>query len=288
MSLVENKKIDYSLLARRARERSAQVFAKANAKWRFDDIVTFMRVVESGSVTAAATRLNVSKSVISKRISDLETALDVALFHRSTRNVRPTDTACLFYEKVVPIIQEIEETTERISDRSETLKGQLQLTVPTTFGTMFLGPMIAEFAMRHPDLELTVDYEDRLIDLIHSNYDLGIRIGNLKDSSLKARKLCNCVRIVCCSQVYAERHGLPGGLADLERHTCIDYAYARAADYWQFETESGDERRAPLMMRRRIVANNGEAMRDMAIAGLGLVLLPEFLAAAPLREGRLI
>jgi DNA-binding transcriptional LysR family regulator len=255
---------------------------------RFDDILTFISVVEAGSVTAAATRLNVSKSVISKRISDLEAALQVELFHRSPGNVKPTGVARSFYERIVPLIRGMTEATDAVSQRNENLTGRLRVTAPISFGTNFLGPVIAEFARRYPELEIAVDYEDRCVNLTQGGYDVGIRMGDLKESSLKARKLCDCARIVCCSPDYATNYGLPETLAELAQHRCLEYAYARATDVWQFDTESGSERPLSVMMRSRIIANNFEAMRDMAIGGLGLVLLPEFLAAGPLREGRLI
>jgi DNA-binding transcriptional LysR family regulator len=256
-------------------------------KWRFDDILTFMSVVEAGSVTSAATRLNISKSVISKRISDLEAALRIELFHRSTGSVKPTELAWSWYERITPLIHGITEATEGVSQRTQTLTGRLRIIAPVSFGTNFLGPVIAEFARRHPELEIAVDYEDRLLNLSQGGYDLGIHIGDLKESSLKARKLCDCARVVCCSPEYATSYGLPKSLAELAQHTCIDYARVRTSDFWQFESEA-NERPVSVLMRSRIMANNFEAMRDMAIAGLGLVLLPEFLATAPLREGSLI
>jgi DNA-binding transcriptional LysR family regulator len=267
---------------------TARVNQQRPMNCRFDDILTFISVVDAGSVTSAAMRLNVSKSVISKRISDLEAGLRVELFHRSTGNVKPTEIAWSFYERIVPLIRGITEATEGMSQRNENLTGRLRVTAPISVGTNFLGPVIAAFAMRYPELEIAVDYEDRCVNLTQGGYDVGIRMGDLKESSLKARKLCDCARIICCSTDYATNYGLPENVAELARHPCIDYAHARTTDVWQFETASGGERRLSMMMHSRIIANTFEAMRDMAIAGLGLVLLPEFLAAGPLREGRLI
>ncbi|PZV33981.1 LysR family transcriptional regulator [Mesorhizobium kowhaii] len=257
-------------------------------KWRFEDILTFINVVEAGSVTSAATRLNTSKSVVSKRISDLEAALRVELFRRSAGCIKPNELAYSLYEQIVPLVQAMTEVTEGVSDRTEGLSGRLKMVVPVSFGTKFLGPIIAEFARRHPDLEIAVDYEDRPVSLTQGSYDLGIRIGTLNESSLKARKLCECARMVCCSPEYSRNFGLPKSIAELAQHTCIDYAHVRASDLWQFESESDRGRPIPVLMRSRIVANNFEAIKDMAVAGLGLVLLPEFLAAGPLREGSLI
>lgn len=269
-------------------QNTARVNQQRPMNCRFDDILTFISVVDAGSVTSAAMRLNVSKSVISKRVSDLEAALRVELFHRSTGNVKPTDVARSFYERIVPLIRGITEATEGVSQRNENLTGRLRVTAPISFGTNFLGSVIAEFARRYPELEIAVDYEDRCVNLSQGGYDVAISMGDLKESSLKARKLCDCARIVCCSPDYATNYGLPESVAELGRHTCIDYAHARTTDVWQFDTEPGAAMPPSVMMRSRIIANNFEAMRDMAIAGLGLVLLPEFLAAGPLREGRLI
>jgi DNA-binding transcriptional LysR family regulator len=254
---------------------------------RFDDILTFISVVEAGSLTSAATRLNVSKSVVSKRIRDLEAALRVELFQRSTGRVKPTEIAQSFYDRVVPLLRGITEATEVVSQRTDSLRGRLRVTAPISFGTKVLSPIIAEFARRHPELEIAVDYEDRLVNLTQAGYDVGVRIGALKDSNLKARKLCDCARTVCCSPDYATNYGTPKSVAELTRHICIDYADIRTSDYWQFDGECG-ARPVSVVMASRIVSNNFEAMRDMAIAGLGLALLPEFLAARPIRDGRLI
>ncbi|MQX16309.1 LysR family transcriptional regulator [Sinorhizobium terangae] len=261
----------------------------ATTRWRFDDILTFIRVMESGSITAAAERLNLSKSVISKRISDLEAALGVELFQRSTRQVRPTENGDAFYERMVPLINEINQTAESLSaERIKTLRGQLRVTTPMSFGAMYLGPVIAEFARRHPDLELAVDYEDRLVDLVQGGYDIGIRIGHLRDSNLRARTLCECPRVVVCSPEYIKAHGQPKTVAELANHQCIDYAYVHANRLWQFEAAAKGGPPVSVSMRSRIVINNGGALRDMAIAGLGIASLPLFLAADALRQGALV
>ncbi len=257
-------------------------------KWRFDDVLTFLEVVEAGGVTAAAARLNVSKSVISKRVADLEAALGVDLFQRSSRHLRPSDSGTAFYEHIRPLVQAINEAAERIGSRTEALQGRLRVTAPMTFGTMYLGPMIFDFAKAHPDLELALDYDDRMVDLVRNGYDVGIRIGILKDSSLVARKLCTVRRVVCCSPGYARDKGLPESISALSAHDCIDYANVHTSQLWQFQARRPGGKPAAVMLRSRIVANNGEAMRDAAIAGLGLAVLPMFLAAAPLRDGRLV
>jgi DNA-binding transcriptional LysR family regulator len=258
-------------------------------KWRFDDLVAFVRVMEAGSITAAAERMNLSKSVISKRISDLERALGVELFQRSTRQVRPTESGEAFHERIVPLLQEINETADSLSANAEKpLQGQLRVAAPMSFGTMYLGPFLAEFARSHPALEIAIDYEDRHVDLVHGGYDVGIRIGYPKDSSLKARKLGECGRMVCCSPEYVDEHGLPQSVAELASHTCIDYAYVHTNRLWDFESEKPGGRPVSVAMRSRIVTNNGEAMKELVMAGVGIASLPLFLVAEELRQGKLI
>jgi DNA-binding transcriptional LysR family regulator len=181
--------VEHLATGHEGRGGSCASYQKQSLKWRFDDLVTFMSVVEAGSVTSAATRLNLSKSVVSKRISDLEAALRIELFHRSTGSVRPTELAHSYYEQIAPLVQGLVEATEGLCDGNDSLKGRLRIISPVSFGTNFLSPVIAEFAKLHPELEIAIDYEAQPVNLTQAGYDLGIRIGDLKDSSLKARKL---------------------------------------------------------------------------------------------------
>lgn len=255
--------------------------------WRFEDIQTFLDVMETGSITAAAARLNVSKSVVSKRVADLEAALGAALFQRSARKLIPTSAAHDFFERAQPLVRGIVEVAESVADRRRGLRGTLRIAAPMSFGTMHLSRVVADFAALHSDLQVVMELDDRMIDLVNSGYDVGIRIGILKDSSLIARKLCDDPRVVCCSPAFADRHGLPQSLDDLARFPCIDYANVSTGQLWQFEGGPGGHP-VHVVMQGRVAANNGEAMRDMAIAGLGLTLLPMFIVADALREGLLL
>ncbi|MDO9415048.1 LysR family transcriptional regulator [Pararhizobium sp.] len=256
--------------------------------WRFDDMVTFLDVLETGSITLSAARLNLSKSVVSKRISDLEQALGVALFQRSPRKLTPTESAGDFADRIRPLIRDIIDAADTVSERQSGLKGRLRIAAPMSFGTMYLSRIIADFALAHPDLQIAADFDDRMTDIVQSGFDVGIRIGALKDSSLIAKKLCTDPRVICCSPHYAAARGLPKTLEDLPNFDCLDYANVHAGQIWQFDNPAGKGPPVSVGMHSRIVANNGEAMRDMAIAGLGLVLLPMFICAEALRDGRLI
>ncbi|WP_426238704.1 LysR family transcriptional regulator [Pararhizobium sp. DWP1-1-3] len=256
--------------------------------WRFDDLMTFLDVMDSGSITTTAARLNLSKSVVSKRISDLEQALDVELFQRGPRKLTPTESAGSFAERIQPLVREIIDVTDGVSERQTGLRGRLRIAAPMSFGTMYLSRIIADFALAHPNLQVAIEFDDQMSDITGSGFDVGLRIGTLADSSLIARKLCSDPRIVCCSPHFAATKGLPRTVAELSDYDCLDYANVHAARLWQFQ--NGQKGGAPvsISIRSRIVANNGEAMRDMAIAGLGLVLLPMFIVADSLRKGLLI
>jgi DNA-binding transcriptional LysR family regulator len=258
-------------------------------KWRFEDIQTFLDVMDSGSITASAARLNLSKSAVSKRISDLEAALGTSLFQRSPGRIRPTETAASFFDRVHPLVTELGEAAESAAWGLRGLRGRLRITAPMSFGTLHLSGIIADFAHQHPELELTIDYDDRMVDLIRSGFDVGIRVGAPRDSSLVARKLCVDPRVICCSPAYARAKGMPERIEDLARFERIDYAHVQSNQLWHFENPD-DPKGAPLSvtLKSRIVANNGEAMRDLAIAGLGIFLAPMFIVAEPLADGRLI
>lgn len=257
-------------------------------RYRLDDIDAFLHVVETGSISAAATQLNLSKSVVSKRVADLEQALGVALLHRSTHGVTPTDEGDSFYVRGRAIMQQLDEAAEEVSATDGELSGSLRISAPMSFGTLYLGPLLASFLQHHPRLDAVLDLDDRVVDLQSNSYDLAIRVAHLPDSSLVARRLCVTRRIVCCSPGYAERAGLPASVDDIMNHDCIGYANVRSSQVWRFEpARPGDEPRS-LTVRSRIVANNGEIMRDMAVGGLGLAVLPAFIAAGALADGRLI
>lgn len=255
---------------------------------RLENIAAFLAVVDAGSISAAAIRLDLAKSVVSKRISDLERTLGAQLLHRSTRGVVPTDEGRAFHARGRSILQQLDAAAEEVSRADTELSGSLRIALPTSFGTRFLGPILCSFLRRHPRLETCIDLDDRIVDLQTNAYDVAIRIAHLPESSLVARRLGTSRRIVCCSPDYAARAGLPGTLEELARHVCIGYANVVSSQSWRFEpVVPGGEVRA-LTVRCGIVANNGETMRDAAVAGLGLAVLPTFIAADALAAGQLL
>jgi DNA-binding transcriptional LysR family regulator len=257
-------------------------------RYQLDDIAAFLQVVETGSISAAATQMNLAKSVVSKRVAELEQALGVALLKRSTHGVTPTDEGQTFHARGQAIMRQLDQAAEEVSSIDGGLCGALRLTAPMSFGTLYLGPILADFLQRHPQLEAALDLDDHIVDLQSSGYDLAIRIAHLPDSSLVARRLCASRRVVCCSPDYAGRAGLPASLDDIRHHTCIGYANVQSSQIWRFEPDKRDSETRSLTIRSRIVANNGEIMRDAALAGLGLTVLPVFIVAKSLADGRLI
>lgn len=256
--------------------------------WRFEDMLTFLKVVEAGGVTAAAAELKLSKSVVSKRVSDLEDALGLSLLRRSTRHVTPTEWGRSLYEQMRPAFGAIDQIVENVTDHAGPLNGHLRITAPMSFATMHLGPILADFARLHPGLEFAINLDDRIQDLVSSDYDLAVRIGRLPDSSLIARKLCLSRRVVCCSPAYAREKTLPQSIEEIRAHSCIDYANTHANRLWQFASPGSDAAPRGVATHSRLVTNNGEVMRDLAIAGLGLAILPLFIVADALRSGALI
>lgn len=255
---------------------------------RFDDILAFLQAIETNSISAAAQRLGLSKSVVSKRISDLETKLKVKLLHRSTRGVIATDKGAAFYQRARAIMQQLDQASEALLEQDEDLCGVLRIAAPMSFGTSYLGPILFSFIDYYPRLELALELNDQITDLSGEGYDLGIRIGRLRDSTLIARKLAVSRRIACCSPAYAQRAGLPATIEELANHVCIGYSNVSPGQIWQFESAEPGGTPRPLVVRSRIVINNGESMRDAAIAGLGITILPLFIASKALMEGRLI
>lgn len=255
-------------------------------RWTIDEIRTFLDVMEAGTVSAAAARANLSKSVVSKRIADLELALGTALFRRHAGRIIPSQAAEELALRLRPALAEMTQAVESAARGMAGLRGTLAITAPMSFGIHILGPVLAGFARRHPELELIIDYDDRIVDLVRGRFDLALRIGQLPDSGLMARKLCADPRVICASPGYIARHGAPEDLADLAKHTAIGYLNVHSAQIWQFADAGAEVVGVP--MRSRISANNGEVIRDMAIAGLGITLLPLFLVHEALESGRLV
>ena len=250
---------------------------------RIEGITAFVAVVEAGSVSEAARRLRLSKSVVSERLAELEKSLGGMLLHRTTRKLTLTEDGTAFLERATRIVREIEDAAAAMAERRGTLSGSIRIAAPVTFGRMHLGPALYPFLAEHREIELTLDIDDRRVDAASDGYDAIIRHGPIADSRLVAWKLAPSRRLLCASPDYLAREGVPASLTDLNSHRGIFYTNRGVAD-WRFETPEG-----AVLVRAKLALgiNNGDMLRDAAIAGLGIALLPAFIAGPAIREGRL-
>lgn len=251
---------------------------------RIEGIAAFVAVVEAGSVSEAARRLRLSKSVVSERLAELEKSLGGMLLHRTTRKLTLTEDGTVFLERAARIVREIEEAAADMAERRGTLSGPIRIAAPVTFGRMHLGPALYPFLAEHPEIEMTLDIDDRRVDAASEGYDAVIRNGPIADSRLVAWKLARSRRLLCASPDYLARCGMPSSLDDLNSHRGIFYTNRGVAD-WRFQTPEG-----AVLVRARLALgmNNGDMLRDAAIAGLGIALLPAFIAGPAIREGLLV
>lgn len=253
---------------------------------RYENMNTFVRVVETGSISAAANRMDVAKSVVSRRLKELEMHLGVELFHRTTRQMNLTDSGRAFYQQAVRILADILETELATSQSHGALKGNLKVAVPLSFGLMHLGPAINEFLQQHPDIEFNLDFNDRQVDLLAEGFDLAIRIASLPDSSLIARRLAPIQTVLCASPDYLAKNGTPQTPEELRQHRCLAYNLISNIEQWQIHDVN--EQLIKITIKPYLKASNGEFLRDAAVTGLGIIRLPTFIVYQEIERGALI
>jgi DNA-binding transcriptional LysR family regulator len=250
---------------------------------KLDGLATFVAIAEAGSISETARRLRLSKSVVSDRLTELERSLGANLVHRSTRKLTLTEDGIAFLERASRITDEVEEAAADMAERRGALGGPLRISAPVTFGRMHLGPAIYPFIAKHPRIELTLDLDDRRVDVSAGGYDAVVRHGPIADSRLMAWRLAPSRRVLVASPDYLGRHGTPGSLTDLDSHRGIFYSNRGVGD-WRF---SGSNGATIVRGRAALLVNNGDMMRDAALAGLGIALLPMFIVGAEIKTGRL-
>jgi DNA-binding transcriptional LysR family regulator len=252
---------------------------------KFDSLRAFTQVVDSGGFAAAAREMGVSRSVVNKLVIALENELGVQLLHRSTRVVTPTETGLAFYERCVEILASLEAAERSITQLHEEPKGRLRVNAPMSFGTMYLAPALADFLVQYPELQVQLTLSDRFIDPIEEGFDVTVRIAEPQESaSLIMHSLTSVERILCAAPAYLEAHGTPGDLGELSQYSCLHYGQLAIANQWALIGPDGEY---TISVSGVLCSNNGEVLKDAAVRGLGVTLLPTFIVAAELQQGTL-
>ena len=250
-------------------------------------VVAFSKIAQAKSFTAAAQSLGVSKGTISKLINKLEETLRTKLIYRSTRRLSLSETGQAFLEKANRLCEIMEEAESAVARLETEPRGTLKISAPTTFGSRYLAPAIAGFLAHHPGISVDLALNDRFVDLIEEGFDLAIRIGALKDSSLIARTIAPVDMTICASPTYIAASGMPRQPADLARHNCLIYTLsaAMAPDRWAFV---GPEGRTEVRVQGTLRANGADVLLASAVAGLGVVVAPDFIVADALATRGLV
>ncbi|MGO9134256.1 MAG: LysR family transcriptional regulator [Methylovirgula sp.] len=249
-----------------------------------EDVLAFVRVVETGGFSRAAERLGLSKSIISRRVARLEADLGVRLLNRTTRGIAPTEAGLEFKDRCVAILSELEAAREAVACRERDVAGTLRLAVPLSFGIARLAPAIAAFAAKYPRVSIDLSVSDRFVDLVAEGFDAAIRVGVLADTSLMARRLGAVEGVIVASPAYLEKHGTPEKPQTLTKHDCLIYS-GGARETWQFRS---NRKWMSVRPQGRFRADNGEVLRAAALADLGVAALPDFLVEEALARGALV
>jgi DNA-binding transcriptional LysR family regulator len=252
---------------------------------KLDAMGAFTKVVAAGSYAEAARQLGLTRSAVSKAVMEIEALLGARLLDRTTRKVTPTEAGRAYYERCVAILAAVEETEAQIARLHDEPRGVLKVNAPMSFGTRYLGAAVAAFMARYPDLTVECTLNDRFIDPLEEGVDVTIRIGALADSSLVARRLAPARRVLVAAPAYLARAGVPAAPADLARHRCLTYGHTTHQQRWQL-TQGGETITVPV--GSALCSNNGDVLREAALAGNGIAALPTFIVGPDVKAGRLV
>ena len=247
---------------------------------KLESMAALVSIAETGSITGAARRLALSKSVVSERLAELERSLGMKLVHRTTRTLQLTEDGVAFCARAKLILRDVENVASELVERRGKLTGQLRISAAVSFGTLHLGPALFGFLTQNPDIELTLELEDRFVDLFAEGYDAIVRHGPVDDKRIIVKRLAASPRLLVASPEYLERHGRPTSVQDLEHHRGIIHSNRGAAD-WRFRT---GRKFVTVRPGSAVNVNNGLLMRDAAVAGLGIALLATFILDVPLKQ----
>lgn len=251
---------------------------------KLDAMRAFTKVVGHGSFAEAGRVLGLTRSAVSKAVMELEQILGARLLDRTTRRVSPTEAGLAYYERCVDILASVEETELQVSRLHDEPRGVLKINAPMSFGAHYLGAAVADFMRRYPELTVELSLNDRFVDPVEEGVDVTIRIAVLSDSSLIARRLAPARRVLIASPDYLKTRGAPAHPDDLVEHRGLHYGHTTTLVRWQL-THLGSSMLAPV--GSALCANNGDVLRDAALAGQGIALLPTFLVGPDIAKGRL-
>lgn len=248
-------------------------------------IRAFTRVVAHGSYSQAARELRLSRSAVSKHVIDLEEALGVQLLNRTTRHVAPTENGQAYYDRCVAILADLEEADLAVSRLQAEPRGLLRVNAPMSFGTIHLGRALGAFMTANAGLQVQLNLSDELIDPVEGGYDVTLRIADLPSSSLVARRIAPVEVVLCAAPAYLADRGAPRHPDDLRDHDCLNYGNQATGNQWRLTGPDGAVHWVPVPWR--LSCNNGDVLRDAAVGGCGIALLPTFILGDAVRRGAL-
>lgn len=252
---------------------------------RFTSMQVYTSVVELGSFTAAANVFRMSSGMVTKHINAIEKRLDATLIKRTTRRLQVTEVGKAYYESCKDILKKIEDAEAGTAILSGKPKGLLKVTASLWFGSITLTPLICDYLNQFPDVSVELSLSDRFVDIIDEHFDVAIRIGELSDSSLIARKLATVELSICASPAYLNKHGTPTKPEDLKNHECLGFTNWRSQSGWKVVEKALTNQG---MSRSRFDSNNGQALRQAALKGIGIILMPKVLLAQDIQAGQLV
>jgi DNA-binding transcriptional LysR family regulator len=252
---------------------------------QIEDLRLFALVVENRSISKAAEKLHIAKSAVSRRLNLLEERFGAHLIDRKPGVWEVTSTGLELYQRAVRVVNDVNEIDSDFTDAAHNLAGPLVISVPRDFGEAFLSPALLGFAKRHPDIQLTVDFDDRIVDLARENYDFAIRISHNIDTGVVAQKIGTSLHHLCASPEYLNTNPAPKDLEELQDHSLLNFGSARRAE-WSFATSKGKE--TLLEFHPSLNSNNGTFLLNAAEQGFGVARLPDFVCSKSINAGRLL
>lgn len=250
---------------------------------RLTEMEAFAMVVDQGGFTDAARKMGISKSAISKHISALEARLGARLLNRTTRRVSPTEIGLAYYDRARRVLNDAGEADALVTSMQSAPSGLLRLSVATDFGVTLLSPILGEFLKEYPSITINMVLNNRYVELISEGFDMAIRMGELEDSSLRARRIAETTRKMVAAPAYFRNFGRPMKIDDLNEHKLLHYSSQAAGNVWKITAPSGEKRQ--VRSAGWLTVNDGQSLLNAAVAGLGIAFLPSFLYHAAMKEG---